>query len=70
MITDIDEALRRVDQAEEDCTADMGEEAVEAGGWVELTRSVMLDCTPDVAAEVARRKGLTLNGEVAPGDPI
>jgi hypothetical protein len=53
-----DEAMEAIDIAEKDVAADMGEDAVEGGGWVEIVAAVCADCDPAIIREVRRVKGL------------
>ena len=53
----IEEATQALREAEMDCAADMGDEAVEQG-WADLVHSVASCCPADVAAELLRRQGL------------
>ena len=61
-----DQLMEATETAIEDATADMGEEPVESGGWIEIVRSVvdMADASPAVKAEVLRRHGLGARGDM------
>jgi hypothetical protein len=63
IITDIEEAQRALDDMVADVTADMGEDAADAG-FADLVRSAMIDCTHEVAVELQRRNlGFPLGDE-------
>lgn len=55
-----DRILAEIADAEQDVIADMGEEAVERGGYVEIIRGILAWEMPDerVRREVLRRTGL------------
>ena len=55
MITTIDEAKHRLNDAALDVQRDMGEAALEAG-WHDLVHAIASDCTPDVRDELLRRE--------------
>lgn len=59
-IATIAEAQRTLTEVSLDVAADMGEEAVEAA-WSDLVHNVAERCEPEVAAELLRREGLTLD---------
>ena len=54
----LEEALAALEDGMSDAIGDYGEEVVDGGGWIEITRAVMRDCHPEIAAEIARMHGL------------
>jgi len=57
----IEELMTDIDTAERDAARDLGAEAVEAGGWTELIRSVIGCAGPHIGDE-AKREVLRMTG--------